>query len=189
MYNKMTHIYYLHKGDNIPFYVGKTKNNLNKRLNSHRGNKNHNVFIVSIDLVEDSEWKFWEKHYISLFRSWDFILENKNKGGNGPSGGYVLAEETKKKIGLANSKPKPKDFGKKLSLQRKGNWSIPQHQIDAGVEAKNKPTIQYDLEGNFIKEHKSAKHAAIYIGVHDVNMRLHLGGKYKTCKGFIFKYK
>jgi len=44
-------------------------------------------------------------------------------------------------------------------------------------------------EGNIINNFDSAKKASEYIGVHEVNMRLHLGGKYKTCKKFIFKYK
>jgi len=108
---------------------------------------------------------------------------NSLKGKSKPKG-FGKAHSLKLK-----GKSKPKGFGEKLSLQRKGNWNIPQHQIEAGIKARNKPTIQYDLKGNFIKEHESAKHAAIYVGVHDVNMRLHLGGKYKTCKGFIFKYK
>jgi len=184
-----TYIYYLSRKDDIPFYIGKTKNPINIRLNSHNCVKEKGLKINVIDEVNSSEWKFWEKYYISLFKSWGFNLENKNEGGNGPSGGYNLSEETKNKIGLANSKPKPKDFGEKLSNQRKNNWTIPQHQIEAGIKAKNKPTIQYDLNGNFIKEHESSKHAAQYVGVHEVNMRFHLGGKYKTCKGFIFKYK
>lgn len=184
-----TYIYYLSRKDDIPFYIGKTKNPVNIRLNSHNYLKEKGLKINVIDEVNSSEWKFWEKHYISLFRSWGFNLENKNEGGNGPSGGYNLSEKTKNKIGLSNSKPKPKGFGEKLSNQRKNNWVIPQHQIEAGIKARNKPTIQYDLNGNFIKEHESSKQAAQYVGVHEVNMRLHLGGKYKTCKGFIFKYK
>jgi len=106
-------------------------------------------------------------------------LKNKPK----PKG---FGESHSKKI---KNKPKPKGFGDNLSKQRKGNWIIPQHQIEAGIKARNKPTIQYDLQGNFIKEHESAKHAAIYIGVHEVNMRFHLNGKYKTCKRYIFRYK
>ena len=56
-------------------------------------------------------------------------------------------------------------------------------------KTKEKPVIQFDKEGNIINNFDSAKKAAIFIGVHEINMRLHLGGKYKTCKGFIFKYK
>ena len=184
-----THIYYLCKDDGVPFYIGKTKNHVNIRLADHIYKKCKDLQINIIDEVPTLEWKFWEKYYISLFKSWGFSLKNKNNGGNGPTGGYFLTQETKNKIGTSNSKPKPKGFGNKLSEQRKGNWKIPKHQTEAGILAKNKVTLQYDLNGNFIKEHISSKKAAEYVGVHEVNMRLHLGGKYKTCKKFIFKYK
>jgi len=185
----ITYIYYLCKDDEVPLYIGKTKNSPNLRLNDHRYKKEKNLNINVIDEVPTSDWKFWEKHYISLFKSWGFKLENKNNGGGGPKGGYFLTQETKNKIGKANSKPKPKEFGEKISKQRKGNWKISEYQIQAGILAKNKSTLQFDKQGNFIKEHVSSKKAAEYIGVHEVNMRLHLGGKYKTCKKFIFKYK
>ena len=185
----ITYIYYLCKDDGVPIYIGKTKNSPNLRLNDHRYKKEKNLNINVIDEVPTSDWKFWEKHYISLFKSWGFKLNNINNGGGGPKGGYFLTQETKNKIGKANSKPKPKEFGEKISKQRKGNWKISEYQIQAGILAKNKSTLQFDKQGNFIKEHVSSKKAAEYIGVHEVNMRLHLGGKYKTCKGFIFKYK
>ena len=185
----ITYIYYLCKDDGVPLYIGKTKNSPNLRLNDHRYKKEKNLNINVIDEVPTSDWKFWEKHYISLFKSWGFKLNNINNGGGGPKGGYFLTQETKNKIGKANSKPKPKEFGEKISKQRKGNWKISEYQIQAGILDKNKSTLQFDKQGNFIKEHISSKKAAEYIGVHEVNMRLHLGGKYKTCKGFIFKYK
>ena len=43
----MTKIYYLHQGDNIPFYVGKTNLTLKERLNSHK-KKFNNVFQATI---------------------------------------------------------------------------------------------------------------------------------------------
>lgn len=184
----LIYIYFLHKNDNIPFYVGKTNNTIKRRLN-HKQHFGFDVCLEIIDEIPSDEWKFWEKHYISLFKSWGFKLNNINNGGGGPKGGYFLTQETKNKIGKANSKPKPKEFGEKISKQRKGNWKISEYQIQAGILAKNKSTLQFDKQGNFIKEHVSSKKAAEYIGVHEVNMRLHLGGKYKTCKGFIFKYK
>ena len=36
----MTKIYFLHKGDNIPFYVGETSQPLKYRLNHHKRSKN-----------------------------------------------------------------------------------------------------------------------------------------------------
>ena len=123
-----------------------------------------------------------------MFKSWGFELTNKNNGGNGPTGGYVLSQETKNKISKANSKPKPKNFGKKLSKIKLGK-PLPPGTGEKIGKTKQKPVFQFDKEGNIINNFDSAKHASIYIGVHEINMRLHLGGKYKTCKGFIFKYK
>lgn len=95
---------------------------------------------------------------------------------------------TKNKIGKANSKPKPLGFGEKLSKIKTG-ISLPLGTGDKIGKTKEKPVIQFNKEGNIINNFDSAKKAAEYIGVHEVNMRLHLGGKYKTCKKFIFKYK
>lgn len=184
----MTYIYYLSRKDGIPFYIGKTKNKLNLRLNDHNYKKEKKLKINFIDEVPTEEWKFWEKHYISLFKSWGFILENKNNGGNGPSGGYKLSQETKEKIGKANSKPKPEGFGEKLSKVKTGK-PLPPGTGEKIGKTKEKPVIQFDKTYNIINVFDSAKKAAIYVGVHEINMRLHLGGKYKTCKGFIFKYK
>jgi hypothetical protein len=118
------------------------------------------------------------------------------------TGGFSHSEETKRKISTSSTgkkrsqetinkmkKPKPKGFGETISQQRKGNWSIPKHQIEAGIKARNKVTEQYNKEGILINVYESSKIAAEAIGVHEVNMRLHLGGKYKTCKGYIFKYQ
>ncbi len=93
-------IYYLHKGDNIPFYVGKT-NNPNKRNISHRYNQFLNIPVILevIDEVELSEWKYWECYWIEQFKQWDFQLENKNKGGGGLE---FHSEETKNSISVSS---------------------------------------------------------------------------------------
>jgi hypothetical protein len=94
-----TIIYYLHKGDKIPFYVGKTRN-LKNRLNTHKSVFGKDIFIEFLDEIED--WKYWEKHYISLFKNLGYILENKNNGGGGPSEGVIFSEERKQKISQSN---------------------------------------------------------------------------------------
>jgi group I intron endonuclease len=85
-------------------------------------------------------------------------------------------------------KSKPNGFGEKLSKTKTGK-PLPLGTGEKIGKTKEKSVIQFDKIGNIINIFNSAKKAAIYIGVHDVNMRLHLGGKYKTCKGFIFKYQ
>ena len=84
--------------------------------------------------------------------------------------------------------PKPDGFGEKLSKIKTG-VPLP---LGTGIKigkTKEKPVIQFNKEGDIIGNFDSAKKAAEYICVHEVTMRLHLGGKYKTCKKFIFKYK
>jgi hypothetical protein len=108
---EITYIYFLHKGDNIPFYVGKSVYP-EGRISLHK-KRFGEIKMEFIDIVPTSEWLFWEKWYIGLFKSWGFILENKNVGGGGTS---YHSEETKLKM----TKPKPKGFGAQVTLRLTG---------------------------------------------------------------------
>jgi hypothetical protein len=68
--------------NNTPFYIGKTLRP-NSRFNSHK--RTYKCDILILDEVNDNEWKFWEKYYISLYKSWGYELLNKNNGGGGPT--------------------------------------------------------------------------------------------------------
>jgi hypothetical protein len=154
-----TIIYYLHKGDNIPFYIGKTKNSPKKREREHRNRMNNkSIYLEIIDKVNNDKWKFWEQHYISLFKSWEFELENKNNGGGGCTS-------------------RNKEFKNKLSKQRKGKKPI-------NIE---KPIIQFDLNGNFIKEWES------YIQAYNVFKNQGISkaarGEHLQALGYIWCYK
>lgn len=98
----------------VPRYVGKTTQTLKERLRQHMKDKEHNhktnwikslknkggIPVLSVlDIITISEWKFWEQHYISLFKSWGFNLVNSSNGGDGSES---FTEETKLKI--SNSK-------------------------------------------------------------------------------------
>ena len=114
---EITYIYILHKGDNIPFYIGKSVFP-EGRMSLHKKNFG-DIFMDIIDDVPTSEWLFWEKWYISLFKSWGFKLENKNNGGGGTS---YHNEETKLKM----QKPKPEGFGKLVSNRLKNTPQSPE---------------------------------------------------------------
>jgi len=96
--------------DNAPKYIGKA-DDLKKRLRKHLGEKagtkktnwlrllfkmGLKPIIEEIDYVDKNEWQFWEKYYISLYRSWGFDLKNGTVGGDG--GCRPHSEETKVKI-------------------------------------------------------------------------------------------
>ena len=72
--DKIIYIYFLHKNDNIPFYIGKTNNIVKRRLN-HKRSFGFDISIAIIDEIPSDEWKFWEKHYISLFKLPDFDFQ------------------------------------------------------------------------------------------------------------------
>ncbi len=94
-----TRFIYILTRDNIPIYVGKTKNP-KQRVFSHRLTKGDDINLEVIDEIPIAEWKFWERHYISLYRSWGFKLLNKKlHAGNGSD---IMSKETRQKM----SKPR-----------------------------------------------------------------------------------
>jgi len=56
-------------------------------------------------------------------------------------------------------------------------------------EKYSKTIIQYDLDGNFIKEWKGMKEAARTLNIKPPNLTATLKGRQKTCGGFLWKYK
>lgn len=152
-------IYYLIE-NNTPIYVGKCKNLL-KRLGHHKWRlNNYNIEIEELDYINISDWKFWEQYWISQFKTWGFKLENKNNGGGGLTKhnknsieasrskrkgqkrpntsiklkGRIISQKTKDKISLGNSKPKPENFGKTISIANKGKI----HSIESNEKRRNK---------------------------------------------------
>lgn len=126
----------VHPATQMPFYVGKTKNDLLVRLKGHINearNKNScdkdkyinslpvNPIIKLIDVVFESDWRFWEQHYISLYRSWGFNLLNVTEGGDGGTRYYPPLVARK----LTN------DQRKKQSLSKlKRGYTKPVYRID-----------------------------------------------------------
>jgi hypothetical protein len=191
------------KTDGKCFYIGKGTGNRYKQINRRNQywknivNKHQFHSIILINNISEKKAFELESHFCTQI-GYENLCNIRIENG---WGGYSNSNETKEKIsnslkGKIKSeehirnmkKPKPEGFGENISKKTKGR-KIPQHQIEAGIKARNKSTIQYDKNNNFIAEYPSSKHAAQAVGVHEVNMRFHLNGKYKTCKGFIFKYK
>ena len=111
-------------------------------------------------------------------------LVNRSLGGDGGSGGYTHTEEWKrhqseKRLGK-KKKPLSQEAKEKLSKAltgRKVTWG--------------KPVLQFDKQGNFIKEWPSAKAAKKETGAKNV-FEVASGYKnqlYKSSGGFIWKYK
>ena len=167
---KLNYIYFLMKGD-TPFYVGKT-HYPKRRETEHKRTYGSDIKMVIVKAIKGEDWKSHEQEWVKTLKKWGLELNNSNPGGGGPMKGIK----------------RTKEFGQKISKSKKGKPRDKKDVIPATL-AKQKPVIQYDKLGNYIKEFPSAKHAAKEIGIHHNNFYDHLKGKYKTAKGYIFRYK
>jgi hypothetical protein len=203
-----TIIYYLHKGDKVPFYVGKTKNHPLQREKAHQKRLNdYSVLLETIDEVED--WRYWEKHYISLFKNLGYTLINQNTGGGGPE---IVKESTKQKISQANKgtihpiegrlsaskkltgRKFSKEICKKISKAKlgkpnpngggKGKAKLGVSEAHKGRISPNKgkgnPVALYKTSGEYIKTYSSYKELAIDLNINPETVRCQLVGKAKT---------
>jgi group I intron endonuclease len=145
-----------------------------------------------------------EEYYILLYNSYSLGLNSSNRS-KGPS---FQTNETRQKIGLKNKKPKPNSGGKgkpkpprtkehkqNISKSLKGYKQTEQHKLNKskamiGVKIPGKKVLQYDLEGNFIKEWETARQACLFFNPKDLNgISACCLGKQKTAFGYKWKYK
>jgi len=203
-----TIIYYLHRGDKIPFYVGKTKNFPNKREKEHQKRLNDSSIILEvIDSVDD--WRYWEKHYITLFKNLGHSLTNQNSGGGGPE---IVKESTKQKISQANKgtihpiegrisasnklkgRKLPPEQVEKIRLAKTGKPNPKKGKPDGpkpGVseahkgrtspnKGKGRNVSLYTVSGEYIKTYDSYYDLALNLNINPETVRCHLVGKANT---------
>lgn len=187
-------------------YVGKANNvhkryfaHLKDRRTHHRScwikglsNKGLKPIVEVVDTVSKNEWQFWEKYYISLFKSWGFDLTNVSEGGEGSE----HTEETRKRMS-DRKKGKPilhLNTGKRsaehienLRLACIGKKDSAEAKLNKSLSAKTKPVLQFNLKGEFMKEWRGVNVAARELGISSV--KSNVAGKTKTAGGFIFKHK
>jgi hypothetical protein len=174
-------------------YVGKA-NNVKERFKNHKNRcRDTNTYkrhwinklrlkglypeLEVIDIVPISEWHYWEKFWISYFKSIGCRLTNTTSGGDGS----VCGNKTSFKPGHTpwNKGYSPSEETKlKISNALKGN-----------VPFNRKPVIQYDLLGNKIQEYLSCHHAAKTLNTSSIRISDVCNGNRKTHKKYIFKFK
>lgn len=107
--------------------------------------------------------------------------------------------ESMKKVWQNKSQSEKSKIGKKRAESRKqnGKWHSDEwknnmkeifknRNMSKASEARKKSVLQYDLEGNFIKEWESASEAERNVGG---DIKACCNNKQKTAAGFIWKYK
>lgn len=150
-------------------FDAKTKKKLNKRdawIKSLIINGEEPIIEILSETNYD-DWAFEEQYWISQFKAWGFNLKNMTDGGEGTFG-RVVSTETK--IKMSNSK--------------KGKTPINLNDLK---KSRIKSIMQYDLDGNFIKEWESISEAKKKLNINNINMVLK--NKRNSAGGFIWRYK
>jgi group I intron endonuclease len=182
-----------------------------KILNSLKGYgvENHSFEIIEECLREQLHEKeyYWKKYYTSVENglNCDYFdssggprsEETKRRISEGAKG-KKRSEETKQKL----RKPKTEEHKQNISKAKQNISQETRQKISEGKRGKTpnrdykvwakqqqKPVLQYDLEGNFIKEWEGVKIAAKYLGCDPTTITANLRGITKKGFGYIWKRK
>jgi hypothetical protein len=176
-------------------YIGKANNPKDRytnHLNSARDKNTHKrnwincvrksglrPELIIIDEVPKIEWVYWEKFYISLFKTWGFSLVNYTEGGDGSTFGN---SGTFKKGNTPHNKGVPcsEESKQKIKDRLTGRPNISSY----------KPIIQYDINYNIVKKYKCIKDAVIESDGFFSTSKISacLTGKRKNHRNYIWKY-
>jgi len=195
-------------------YCGKT-NNIKVRLIDHLKNKKYNkekiewIFNLKnkklkpilevVDIVDDNDWDFWEKYWISQLKTWNFSLFNKTDGGEYSVTGFKHTIEAKKKISESQIGRKlSKEWRNSISVGRKGIKFSDEHLKNLSLSHIGKipnntiPVYQIDMnKGDIINEFSSVSDAYVSMGVEKKNGSListACKGKVKSAYGYYWCY-
>lgn len=97
--------------------------------------------------------------------------KNRFEKGNKVSVGRVVSPETRAKLSKAHT-------GKKRDRKA----------VEKMARSRQKPVLQYDLNGKLITQYESVKQAIERSGVGGTNIKRCLKNKVESTKGFVFKY-
>jgi hypothetical protein len=207
---KVTKIYLVENcyGDPNKIYIGKT---INSRKYNHKktyGDQIIYTFIDEVDSLDRKNWEPLETYWIEQFKQWGFEIVNKRKkGGMGPEFLSKEAKEKKSKamLGKTHSKEtclkisqslkgnkRPKEIGEKISNSKKGkpiNLVVSSSHKNKLKNIHSIPIIQYDINGNFIKEWSSTQEAASFYNTQKGHICNVLNGRAKSSNGYKWKYK
>jgi len=225
-----TYIYTLsHPITNEVRYVGKTVNpkqrkhnhsNVSRDKGTHKRNWINSLKLQGLrpkfeilDQVE-TDWKFWEKYWISQFKAWGFSLCNHTLGGDGlETSNQTSFKKGQKPWNYGTAKPKilkgnvgktensiknqfkpgfiPWNKGSKgYSTSKKGQFLSETIKIKIsnslkGKESNKKRIIkQYNKNMELVKEYPSITEAVLKTGIKSISNAL--TGRAKTAGGYIW---
>jgi group I intron endonuclease len=199
-------------------YIGETKNNRKKDHKRKFGSQIEYTEIDEINSLNRKDWKPLETYWINQFRAWGFEVLNKNEGGGGPTTHSKKTKEKMSKTRKGKPSPLKNTKRPEISKKLKGRKSYMNSETALKIsqslkgkplseEHKQKikqtrgflknrkntwqitPVVQYDLQGNFIKEWESQTEATKFLGKTGDGVGACCRGKQKNAYGYIWKFK
>lgn len=190
-----TYTVYYHKTPDGKMYIGMTKDALKKRFGNgklYKGmpfekainefgwdNIEHGVLEYGLTKEEASEK---EEYYINLYQTTnpEYGYNRATGGIHGKIYGRIITDEMRQHMSAAQKgHPCSEEARLNMSLAHKGKPSL-----------RNKHVLQYDLDGNFIREFNSMTEVAKAFGKKTpTQISACCTGKTKTAYGYIWNYK
>lgn len=171
-------------------YIGNRKHQhkLNNSIKKY-GLENHTFKIIeecSIEQLNEREI-YWIHHYKSVIEGLNLTY--------GGEGGKQSEEVKNKKSKSMTGKKFSEETKKKMSESKKGHnmytndWKQKMRDGAWKSGTSSKPILQYDLEGNFIREWNNMTEAAKYISKSTSAISECCKNKRKTAYGYKWEYK
>ena len=194
-------IRYIGKADDcdkrLEGHIKKTKYETNHKANWIKGLLKENLkpILEIIDEVQKSEWEFWERHYISLYKSWGFDLTNSTMGGDGGTMSPEILKiiSNKNKGHLSYNKGVPCKESTKEKIRQKRKLQIITEETKSKLRIAHskrmKQVFQCDLQWNLIKEWNSVREPSDELNITYQSIQSVCHGRMKTTGGFIWIFK
>lgn len=210
--DKVCYIYTLTDPNTLQVrYVGKTinpeerfkrhrldKKGCNLRINWIKSLRAMDLFPIFevVDVVDNAQWEFWEQHWITLFKSWNFNLVNANAKGSGAIN-FKHSNETKEKIRATSLNRRHSNetkemisknrMGMKFSAQHIENLSK-SHLCQTNEKFRKKVAQINKSTGNIIKIYDSIIDAERVTGVFNSSITKCCKNTRESAGGFTWKY-
>ena len=207
----MGYIYIIKNSKNSKVYIGQTLRDINTRWKEHLRHSDsygqplykamqkygkENFFIQCLEDCPDEILNEREKYWINYFDSY-------NNGYNATLGGqdnFVMSSKVEQVLNLwYNNYTVNKIVEKtKLNVETVRSYlnknGISHEDIRARAnkaigKSRSKSILQYDLEGNFIREWSSSMEVERELSISHNNIGSVCNGKRKSAGGFIWKHK
>lgn len=180
-------------------YVGKTKQELRRRLSQHLSSakkykednnyKNYNYNWInkelesgydiiieeldSLDFLDGADWEWFEQYWIAQMKIWGFSLTNLTDGGDGNKNQHFSKESIELRASKIRGIPRDEETKKKISVALTGikrSEETKEKVRKSIVELQGVKIDQYTLNGTYIKSWDSIKEAADYYNTDPSNI-------------------